>query len=146
MIGQSRGGELARVVAVRNPDLVSALVMLGSPVLAPLSVGPGVMHAVRSVARLGDLGLPGLFSSRCADGECCAAYREDLRAPLGDGVRAVAIYSRTDGIVAWEACLDPHASHVEVSSSHAGMSVNRNVYRVLGQILDQEKEADLWTG
>src|SRR3954471_3634858 len=31
LIGQSRGGELARVVALRNPELVSALVMLGSP-------------------------------------------------------------------------------------------------------------------
>jgi triacylglycerol lipase len=27
--GQSRGGELARVLAVRNPDAVGALVMLG---------------------------------------------------------------------------------------------------------------------
>jgi pimeloyl-ACP methyl ester carboxylesterase len=29
LIGQSRGGELARVVALRNPDLVGTLVMLG---------------------------------------------------------------------------------------------------------------------
>ncbi|MFL5823286.1 MAG: esterase/lipase family protein [Solirubrobacteraceae bacterium] len=140
LVGQSRGGELARVVAVRHPDLVSTLVMLGSPVLAPLQVGPGVMNAVRSVARLGDIGLPGLFSSRCADGECCAAYRRDLGAPLAEDVRAVAVYSRTDGIVSWEACLDPGARHVEVDSSHTGMSVNRNVYRVLSQILDDEKE------
>ena len=65
VIGQSRGGELGRVAAVRHPDLVGALVTLGSPVLAPLSVGPGVLNAVRSVARLGDLGVPGLFSSEC---------------------------------------------------------------------------------
>src|SRR5437879_10457730 len=35
LIGQSRGGELGRVVAARHPDLVGTLVMLGSPVLAP---------------------------------------------------------------------------------------------------------------
>ena len=107
LIGQSRGGELARVVALRNPDLVSSLVMLGSPVLDPLRVGPVVLGAVRYVARLGDLGVPGMFSSECGDGACCARFREDLLAPLPAAVRAVSIYSRSDGIVAWEACLDP---------------------------------------
>jgi pimeloyl-ACP methyl ester carboxylesterase len=144
LIGQSRGGELARVAALRNPDLVSALVMLGSPVLDPLSVGPAVLGAVRSVARLGDLGVPGMLSSECGDGPCCAAFREELQAPLPPAVRAVAIYSRSDGIVSWEACLDPSAEHVEVESSHAGMSVNTRVYRVIARILDQE--GDGWTG
>jgi triacylglycerol lipase len=144
LIGQSRGGELARVAALRNPDLVSTLVMLGSPVLAPLSVGPTVLGAVRSVARLGDLGIPGMFSSECGDGECCAAFREDLLAPLPAGLRAVSIYSRSDAIVAWEACLDPCAECVEVQSSHSGMSVNLGVYRLLATILDQKE--DQWTG
>jgi triacylglycerol lipase len=144
LIGQSRGGELARVAALRNPDLVNALVMLGSPVLDPLSVGPAVFQAVRSVARLGDLGVPGMLSSECGDGPCCAGFREDLAAPLPPGVRAVAIYSRSDGIVSWEACLDPCAEHVEVESSHTGMSVNPAVYRVVAGILDGE--GDRWTG
>jgi pimeloyl-ACP methyl ester carboxylesterase len=144
LIGQSRGGELARVAALRNPDLVSTLVMLGSPVLDPLSVGPAVLGAVRSVARLGDRGVPGLLSSECGDGPCCAAFREDLLAPLPESVRAVAIYSRSDGIVSWEACLDPFAEHVEVESSHTGMSVNARVYRVLARILDGE--AIEWSG
>lgn len=144
LIGQSRGGELARVAAVRNPDLVSTVVMLGSPVLHPLSVGPAVLGAVRSLARLGDLGVPGMLSSECGDGPCCAAFREDLLAPLPATVRGVAIYSRSDGIVAWEACLDPCAEHIEVESSHGGMSVNLDVYRVLARILDEE--GDGWTG
>lgn len=144
LIGQSRGGELVRVVALRNPDLVGTLVMLGSPVLDPLSVGPAVLGAVRSVARLGDLGVPAMLSSECGDGRCCAAFREDLRAPLPPEVRAVAIYSRSDGIVSWEACLDPSAEHLEVESSHAGMSVNPRVYRALERILDEE--GDRWTG
>ncbi len=144
VIGQSRGGELARVLAVRNPDTVSTLVMLGSPVLDPLSIGPSVMNAVRSVARLGDMGMPGMFTSECGDGECCAAFRDDLRAPLSQDVRAVAIYSRSDGVVSWRACLDPCATQVEVDSSHSGMSVNRAVYRVLAEILEAE-EANAWT-
>jgi triacylglycerol lipase len=143
VIGQSRGGELARVLAVRNPDAVSTLVMLGSPVLEPLSVGPAVLCALRSVARLGDLGVPGMLSMQCADGECCAPFREDLREPLTPDVRAVAIYSHSDGIVSWRACLDPDASQVEVESSHTGMSVNLAVYRVLAEIL---KEEPAWSG
>ena len=143
VIGQSRGGELARVLAVRHPDVVGTLVMLGSPVLAPLNVGPAVFSTVRSVARLGDLGVPGMFSTQCADGECCAAFRDDLRAPLRPDVCAVAIYSRSDGIVSWRACLDPGARQVEVESSHVGMSVNRAVYGVLAKILEEEPG---WSG
>ena len=143
VIGQSRGGELARVLAVRNPDTVGTLVMLGSPVVEPVSVGGPVLSALRSVARLGDLGIPGMFSSRCADGDCCAAFREDLRAPLPPDVRAVAIYSRSDGIVSWRSCVDPGARQVEVESSHTGMSVNLAVYRVLAEILEEEPT---WNG
>ncbi len=155
IIGQSRGGALSRVAALRNPDHVSTVVMLGSPVLDPLCVGPTVMGAVRSVARLGDLGVPGLFSSRCKDGPCCARFRAELPAPLPNALRAVAIYSRTDGIVAWTACLDPYAERVEVESSHSGMSVNLAVYRVLAGVLDSatrdaagavDREEGAWSG
>jgi pimeloyl-ACP methyl ester carboxylesterase len=144
LVGQSRGGQLARVLAVRNPDLVGGLVMLGSPVLDPLQVGPAVLRAVRSVARLGDLGVPGTFSTECGDGACCAAYREDLVAPLPATTRALAIYSRSDGIVSWRSCLDPFAEQVEVASSHGGMSVNRDVYRLLARFLDEETQR--WNG
>jgi pimeloyl-ACP methyl ester carboxylesterase len=144
IVGQSRGGELGRVLAVRKPNLVSGLVMLGSPVLDPLSVGPAVLRAVRSVARLGDLGVPRMFSSECGDGECCAEFRADLAAPLPESIRAVAVYSRSDGIVSWRACLDPCAEHVEVGSSHCGMSVNGAVYRVLAEVLEDEERR--WTG
>ncbi|OAI40112.1 hypothetical protein AYO39_02060 [Actinobacteria bacterium SCGC AG-212-D09] len=139
VIGQSRGGELGRVLAVRAPEAVESLVMLGAPVREPLSVGPAVLGAVRYIARLGDLGVPGMFSTRCGNGVCCSAYREDLRVPLPSDLRAVSIFSRSDGIVSWEACLDPGARHIEVDSSHAGMSVNRKVFRVLDEILEEER-------
>lgn len=137
VIGQSRGGELGRVLALRNADAVSTLVMLGSPVLGPLNVGGAVLSAVRSVARLGDAGVPGMFSSECGHGECCETFRRDLRARMPQSVRAVSVYSRSDGIVSFESCLDPYAEHVEVRSSHTGMSVNVEVYRVLARILDE---------
>ncbi|MGZ4304388.1 MAG: alpha/beta hydrolase, partial [Solirubrobacteraceae bacterium] len=109
-----------------------------------LRVGPSVLRAVRSVARLGDLGVPGTFSSECREGACCAAYRGDLVAPLPATTRALAIYSRSDGIVSWRSCLDPFAEQVEVDSSHSGMSVHRDVYRLLARFLDEE--AQRWSG
>ncbi len=135
VIGQSRGGTLARALAARRPEAVAAVVMLGSPVLDPLAVSPGVMRTVRSMARLGDLGVPGVFSSECRDGECCTDYYALLRAPLTEGMVALMIYSRTDAIVDWRACLDPSATCVEVDGSHCGMAVNARVYEELERVL-----------
>lgn len=135
VIGQSRGGTLARSLAVRQPDTVAGLITLGSPVLDQLAVSAPVRRMVRSVAMLAELGMPGLFSTACADGDCCDSFRNDLIARLPSGIRATAIYSRNDGIVDWRACLDPYAEHVEVGSSHCGMAVNTEVYRVLERVL-----------
>lgn len=145
LIGQSRGGALARSLAVREPDAVAGLLMLGSPVRDGLAVSPQVLATVRLMARLGDLGLGGVFSSDCADGQCCEAFWQDMHAPLPERLQAVSVFSRSDGIVDWHACLDPHARHVEVDSSHCGMSVHPAVYRVIEQVLDGSPEA-AWTG
>jgi triacylglycerol lipase len=145
VIGQSRGGALARSLAVREPDHVAALVMLGSPVSNPLAVSPRVLRTVRLMAMLGDLGLPRLFSTNCAEGDCCEAFWEDMDAPLPEHMEAISIFSRSDGIVDWNACLDPHARNIEVSSSHCGMSVHPAVYRVLDEMLERSREA-AWSG
>ncbi len=145
LIGQSRGGALARSLAVREPESVSALVMLGSPVSEPLAVSPGVLRTVRIMAALGDLGIPRIFSSDCAEGDCCESFWSDLEAPLEEHIDAVSVYSRSDGIVDWNACLDPHARNVEVSSSHCGMSVHPAVYHVLEELLETGREA-AWNG
>jgi triacylglycerol lipase len=135
LIGQSRGGALARSLAVRNPRSVGGLVMLGSPICDSLAVSRQVLRTVRWMAALGDLGLPGVFSSSCKDGACCAEFRTELSAPLSAALSATAVYSRSDAIVDWRACVDPHAEAVEVDSSHCGMSVNLDVYKVLDRAL-----------
>jgi pimeloyl-ACP methyl ester carboxylesterase len=135
VIGQSRGGALARALAVRHPERVRTLIMLGSPVAAPLAVSGPVLRTVRWMARLGDLGLPGIFSSGCRDGDCCRKFNAELSAPLAPNVRAVAVHSRSDAIVDWRACVDPYAECVEVDSSHCGMSVHPGVYGVIERTL-----------
>jgi triacylglycerol lipase len=139
LIGQSRGGALARSLAVRKPRSVAGLVMLGSPLADSLAVSTQVLRTVRWVAALGDAGVPGVFSSSCKDGACCADFRAELAAPIPSSVRATAVYSRSDGIVDWRACVDPRADPVEVASSHCGMSVNLDVYRVLDRTLDARR-------
>ncbi|MHB8233603.1 MAG: esterase/lipase family protein [Solirubrobacteraceae bacterium] len=139
LIGQSRGGALARSLAVRNPDSVSGLITLGSPIVDSLAVSSQVLRTVRWVAALGDIGVPGVFSSTCKDGACCAQFRAELAAPLPRGLRATSVYSRSDGIVDWQACVDPRAKAVEVASSHCGMSVNLDVYRALDKALDARR-------
>jgi pimeloyl-ACP methyl ester carboxylesterase len=135
IVGQSRGGSMARILAVRRPELVAGVVCLGSPVMDPLAVHPFVRAQVEAVALLGTLGLRGLFSHACQFGSCCRQARADATAPWPQEVAFVSIYSRSDGIVDWQACLDPHARHVEVRSSHVGMSVNPAVFRVVAEAL-----------
>jgi pimeloyl-ACP methyl ester carboxylesterase len=135
VVGQSRGGAMARLLAVRRPDLLDGIVCLGSPLLDPLAVHPLVRIQIVAVGLLGTLGVPGLFSRECRDGDCCALTREQARAPVPDGVRFVSLYSRSDGIVDWRTCLDPAADLVEVGGSHVGMAVNPSVFRAVGAAL-----------
>jgi pimeloyl-ACP methyl ester carboxylesterase len=129
IVGQSRGGLLARAVAVRRPDLVSGIVTLGAPTVSMLRVHPLVLLNVGLVGALGTGRVPGMFTVRCLRGPCCADFRTDLVADFPRDVRYVSLYSRSDGIVDWHACLDPAADErVEVRTSHCGMAVNRDVY------------------
>src|SRR5436190_5392030 len=136
VIGQSRGGCFAKVLACRRPDLVSGIVTLGSPTLGSLAVHPLVRMQVAAVGALGSLGAPGLFTRACLDGRCCADFWTMHDGPMPEGVRFVSIYSRSDGIVDWHACLDPSAErYVEVRASHLGMGLNAEVYRAIAQAL-----------
>jgi triacylglycerol lipase len=143
VIGQSRGGSMAKVLAVRRPDLVCGLVTLGSPHVDPLAVHPLVRLQVAAVSRLGSLGAPGLFKRSCLDGECCSSFWEDLARPPAARVGFVAVYSRSDGIVDWHACLDPSADEqVEIGASHCGMAVSPAAWRAVAQALDRFGRAE----
>ena len=141
VIGQSRGGTLARALAAKHPDRVAAVMTLGSPVLDQLAVSSSVLRTVRSVAFLGDLGIRGLFTNECRDGECCSEFRTLLKAPLREDAPAIAVYSRSDAIVDWRACLDPAAEWAEIDGSHCGMAVNADVYRELERLLVRAEES-----
>jgi pimeloyl-ACP methyl ester carboxylesterase len=137
IVGHSRGGGFAKCLAVRRPDLVSGIVTMGSPNLEPLGVHPLVRANVEAVATLGRLGVPGMFSRECLGGACCEDFWAQCAGSTPPDVGYVSIYSRTDGIVDWRACLDRGAEHVEVRASHCGMAVHAGVYRaVAGALAD----------
>ena len=135
VVGQSRGGTFARVLAVRRPDLVQGIVTLGAPTVDPIAVHPLVWVQAAALATLGSIGVPGVASHTCATGSCCRRFVEDLGGEFPARTRFVAVYSRSDGIVDWRACLDPAAHHVEVDSTHCGMSVHAEVFDLVARAL-----------
>jgi pimeloyl-ACP methyl ester carboxylesterase len=131
LLGQSRGGWLARLVAARRPDLVRGLVMAGSPVLDPLGASPNVVRVARFLGRLSTMGVPGLLDPDCFTGPCYETNSAALAAALPTGVPALAVYSRLDRIAPWHLCQDPSAECVEIRSSHTAMALHPDFYRVV---------------
>ena len=142
IVGQSRGGSLARLLAHRAPDAIAGIVTLGSPLMDELAVHPWVKLHVRAVATLGTLRVPGLFSHECATGDCCAPSRAIVTEDFPTDVGFVSVYSRSDGIVDWRSCLHPSASNVQVNASHCGMSVHADTYRVVARALAGFREPE----
>ncbi|MHB8507660.1 MAG: esterase/lipase family protein [Candidatus Dormibacteria bacterium] len=127
IIGQSRGGCLAKVMADRNPSLVDRVITLGSPLMDPYDVHPATMTAVRvcqayNALRFG-LGVRNIDKR----------FLDQMLAPAHTPL--FSIYSRTDGIINWRSCIRSDAENFEVRSSHVGMGLNAEVYRLVGDLL-----------
>ena len=55
--------------------------------------------------------------------------------PRRHACRRPRIYSRSDGVVNWRACLRPDVNAIEVNGSHIGLALNPEVYRILAHLL-----------
>ncbi|WP_162599861.1 alpha/beta fold hydrolase [Nocardioides solisilvae] len=137
VVGHSLGGMLARSVAARRPDLVSGIITLGSPVLAPGAHHPSLTASVEVLVRLSRAGLRGLMAEDCVAGACARSAFDLCQAPLDPSVAYTAVWSRRDGVVDHRACLDPRAHHVEVTCSHVGMVVEPEVIDLVRRTLVQ---------
>lgn len=121
LIGWSLGGYLAREAARERPELVRRVITLGSPV-----VGGPKYTAVGEVYRRQGIDLDAVES------HVEARYERVLSTPV------TAIYSRSDGIVAWRACIDrrsPNVEHVEVDTTHLGLGFSAEVLGVVAERL-----------
>ena len=122
LVGWSRGGIIARELARDRPDLVAKVITVGSPVkggIAASSVGRWVQR---------ETGLTPAQMTRLTE----ERYRKPIEVPIR------ALYSKTDGVVAWKACIDDASTdvkHYEITGSHVGMGSNVAVYRLIPRLL-----------
>lgn len=126
LVGWSLGGVIAREVARRHPDAVRHVITYGTPVAG------GAAHT--SIARA--YGRGGKIRADVDADAAKVARRLDARSPLS--VPLTVVFSRRDGVVAWQACIDratPGVEHVEVSSTHIGMGVDPDVWAVVAERL-----------
>lgn len=134
LVGQSMGGIYARQITREFPDAVRCVVTLGSPFAAD---GEGGANPL--VERLFEM------MSGKSVGEMRERMNEiDPRSPLG--VPTTSVYSRSDGVAAWETCIEEESElseNVEVVASHTGMSMNPDILHVVADRLAQDP--DQWS-
>jgi pimeloyl-ACP methyl ester carboxylesterase len=135
IVAHSRGGQFARPVAVRRPELVRGLITLGSPLTRLLGAHPLVLLEVLGLGVVGSLGIPGLLRFSCLWGECCRPLRDDLIGPFPPDVPFVSVFSRKDEVVPWRTSLDPAARYREVCTTHGGLIASPVALQVLAQEL-----------
>ncbi len=126
LVGWSRGGMLAREVARARPDLVRQVITLGTPVKG----GPGATSIGRLVQA----------STGMTEAQMRSLLRRREATPIK--VPVTALYSKTDGVVAWRAAIDssnPDVEHIEVDSSHVGFGANARVFQIVAQRLDNPR-------
>ena len=135
VLGHSRGGHFARVVAARRPELVSHAVSLGADLQGMFHCSTPTLAAAAGVRRV--LRLTGRAPRpECVTYDCPCAFGVGFVAPFPERqVRMTSIYSKDDGVVRWQAQLVPYAECVEVTGSHVGLIFNRKSYRAIAQAL-----------
>jgi pimeloyl-ACP methyl ester carboxylesterase len=113
LVGWSLGGYIAREVARDRPGSVRQVVTLGSPVVG----GPKYTRAADYYRRQG-------VDLDALEDEIAARDEVPLQVPV------TALYTRSDAIVAWEACIDrvnDGVEHQEVKTTHVGLGFNPEV-------------------
>ena len=127
LVGQSLGGAYARMLAAQRPDAVRSVITLGSPVAGqPRSSNAWRVYEFTSGKSSVDPKI----------------WQQITQAPQ---VPTTSIYSRTDGVVAWQTSIEPseqpHTENIEVVSSHIGMAVHPAVLFAVADRLAQPEGA-----
>ncbi|MEK9212313.1 esterase/lipase family protein [Sphingomonas sp. 2378] len=120
LIGISLGGIMARMVAQARPDLVAGVITISSPYAGP----PRATNVWRVFERL---------TGESVDDPTVIARSAAIAGPLP--CPAVAIWSRSDGLVAGTICRDEATPAVEVRSSHLWVQHRPQVLAAVATIL-----------
>lgn len=143
IVGHSLGGMLGRGLALRRPDLVSGVITMGSPLMAPGSAHPLLMSAASALVALNRSGLAGLLSEDCVAGECARTTWEEFHGELDPQIDFACIYSTWDGLVDWRSCVHPRSLPIKVRASHLGMAVSPHVHDHVVAELRRQQEGRL---
>ncbi len=129
LIGWSLGGVFARQIAKERPDLTRQVITMGSPFLD--------ITKPNNIAWLYTL----LNGGKTAE-DINPLLLNNL--PLPAPVPSTAIYSKEDGIVPWEACMEKEEDHlhqnIQVHGSHCGLGMNSSVLHIIADRLQCNKE------
>jgi dienelactone hydrolase len=120
LIGWSLGGVIAREVARARPDAVRRIITYGTPVIG------GPAHTI------------GASSFNEEESARIDALIRETESENPIQVPVTAIYTRRDGIVDWRACIDRTSldvEHIEVASTHLGLGIDADVWRVVAERL-----------
>lgn len=127
LVGWSLGGIMAREIARVAPDCVRQVITLGSPFNGPQGTAP-------MVAKIFELINGDLIAK-----EAHLAQKTFTPPP----VPSSAIFSRSDGIVSWQSCvnklstLNKQTENIEVQGSHTGLGHNHQAIWVIANRLAQ---------
>lgn len=125
LVGWSLGGLLARELARRYPDLVRAVITLGSPIGDPRATNAWRLYEIMSGTDIDDAAIKTRI--------------ERFREPL-PSVPVTAIYSKSDAVVAWRIATLPDGAMTEnigINTSHFGMGFNPAVLYAVADRLRQ---------
>ena len=123
LVGWSLGGVYARELAKEMPERVRCVITLGSPFAGP----PQATNAWW------------LFERVSGHPEPDARMQAALR--VAPPVPTTSVYSRSDGIVAWQCSLNPPgplAENIEVHASHIGLGLNPLAMMAIADRLAQD--------
>ncbi|MDP5071752.1 MAG: alpha/beta fold hydrolase [Congregibacter sp.] len=122
LIGWSLGGVVAREAARLFEPHIREVITLGTPIVG----GPKYTVVADQFAKIANINLDEF------EREVHERNSIGIRQPL------TCIYSRSDGVVGWRACIDTYndqARNIEVSTSHFGIGVNGSVWKIIADTL-----------
>ncbi len=119
LIGWSNGGVFAREVARDRPDLVTRVFTYGTPIFGgPKYTRGAQFYPADELDRI----------------EHVVSERNEI--PIERPITA--FYSKNDSIVDWRACIDdfsPDVENIQVSSSHASMGIDPDIWEPIAHRL-----------
>ena len=129
LIGWSMGGVMARHMAREHPESIRQVITLGAPF-----TGNPMATTVRQLYEK--------LSGECFDSpDVQRAWRSNREPPP---VPSTSIYSKTDGITAWQNCVEIEtdlAENIEVLGSHIGLPHNPMVLHAIANRLAGDDDA-----